>query len=181
MIAQSRTRTTDNRFYGVEEGIVTSVDQNISKEGRVKVKLIRRDDQMELECRLCNSHAGNNYGFYFVPVVGDEVLVAFIQGDMRLPIILGGLYNGKDKPPADHPRLRRIQSVNGHRISFIDATESGGSKGALVIEDAHGNIVTMSNGKIVIKSVAVLEIDAPLITLQGPGYKRVVSPNNNPI
>ena len=39
----------------------------------------------------------------------------------------------------------------------------------------------MSNGKIVIKSVAILEIDAPLIALQGPGYRRVVSPNNNPV
>ena len=177
----SRSRLTDNRFYGVEEGVVTSVEQKISKEGRIMVKLVRRDDQMEVECRMCNSLAGNNYGFFFVPQVDDEVLVAFIQGDMRLPVILGGLYNGLDKPPADHPRLRRIQSVNGHRISFLDATESNGSKGALVIEDAHGNIITMSNGKIVIKSVALLEIDAPLITLQGPGYKRVVSPNNNPI
>ena len=70
------------------------------------VKLVRRDDQTELECRMCNSYAGNNYGFYFVPQVGDEVLVAFIQGDMRLPVILGGLYNGKDKPPADDPQLR---------------------------------------------------------------------------
>jgi phage baseplate assembly protein V len=177
----ARSRLTDKRFYGVEEGIVTSVDQDISKEARLMVRLVRRDDRMELECRMCNSYAGNNYGFFFVPQVGDEVLVAFIQGDMRLPIILGGLYNGEDKPPADHPRLRRIQSVNGHRISFIDATESNGSKGALVIEDAHGNVITMSNGKIVMKSVAVLEIDAPSITLQGPGYKRIISPNNNPI
>jgi phage baseplate assembly protein V len=177
----ARSRMTDKRFYGVEEGIVTSVAQGLSKEARLMVKLVRRDDQTELECRMCNSYAGNNYGFYFVPQVGDEVLVAFIQGDMRLPIILGGLYNGKDKPPADDPRLRRLQSVNGHSISFIDATESNGSKGALVIRDAHGNVITMSNGKIVIQSVAVLEIDAPLITLQGPGYKRVVSPNNNPI
>jgi phage baseplate assembly protein V len=177
----SVSRLTDNRFFGVEEGVVTSVDEKISKDARIKVNLVRRDDQMEVECRMCNSQAGNNYGFYFMPQVGDEVLVAFIQGDMRLPVILGGLYNGQDKPPAEHPRLRRIQSVNGHRISFIDATESGGSKGALVIEDSHGNTISMSNGKIVIQSVAILEIDAPLIALQGPGYRRVVSPSNTPI
>ncbi|HVK55121.1 MAG TPA: phage baseplate assembly protein V [Burkholderiales bacterium] len=181
MTLVARSLSTDKRFFGVEEGVVTSVDEELSKHGRVKVKLVRRDDQMELECRMCNSQAGNDYGFFFVPEVDDEVLVAFIQGDMRLPVILGGMYNGVDKPPAAHPRLRRIQSVNGHRISFIDAKESHGSKGALVIEDAHGNTVSMSNGKIVIKSVAILEIDAPLITLQGPGYKRVVAPSNNPI
>ena len=182
MTFAAKSISTDNRFYGVEEGQVTAVDQKISKNGIIKVKLVRRDDNMELECRMCQPMAGNNYGFYWMPEVGDEVLVAFIQGDMRLPIILGGLYNGMDKPPADsHPKMRRIQSVNGHRISFLDATESNGNKGALVIEDAHGNTISMSNGKIVIKSVGIMEIDAPQITLQGPGYKRIVSQSNNPI
>jgi uncharacterized protein involved in type VI secretion and phage assembly len=173
----ARSRTTDKRFYGVEEGMVTSVDQKISKEARIKVKLVRRDDQMELECRMCKPMAGSGYGFYFMPEIGDEVLVAFIQGDMRLPVILGGLYNGVDKPPAEHPKLRRIQSVNGHRISFFDATESDGGKGALVIEDAHGNTILMSKDKMVIKSVGILEIDAAVITLQG----RVLSSSDNPI
>lgn len=181
MSTTPRSRSTDKSFFGIEEGQVTSVDQEISKEARIKVKLVRRDDQTEYECRMCQPMAGSNYGFYFMPEVGDEVLVAFIQGDMRLPIILGGLYNGIDKPSAQHPKIRRIQSVNGHRISFLDATESNGNKGALIIEDAHGNTISMSNGKIVIKSVCFLEIDAPQIILQGPGYKRVVSQSNNPI
>jgi type VI secretion system secreted protein VgrG len=36
----------------------------------------------------------------FVPQVGDEVVVAFLQGDPSLPIVLGGLYNGQDPPPS---------------------------------------------------------------------------------
>ena len=47
----------------------------------------------------------------------------------------------------------------------------------VVIEDAFGNIITMANGKITIRSVGVLEITAPVITLNG----RIVAPNNNPI
>ena len=183
MISQSRTRTTDKRYYGIAEGIVTDVNDP-QKEGRIKVKFPWFDDQMESEwCRVRQYFAGDGHGAFFIPEVDAEVLVAFVHGDMRLPIIIGGLYNGVDKPPADHPRIRRIQSVRGHRITFIDATESGGSKGALVIEDAHGNTITMSNGKIMIKSVGVLEIEAPTVTLQGPNaaWRRVVSPNNNPI
>lgn len=172
-----RSRSTDKSFFGVEEGQVTSVDLDISKEARIKVKLVRRDDNMELECRMCQPMAGSNYGFYFMPEVGDEVLVAFIQGDMRLPVILGGLYNGVDKPPAEHPKIRRIQSVNGHRISFFDATESDGGKGALVIEDAHGNTILMSKDKMVIKCIGHLEINAAVITLHG----RVCSASDNPI
>jgi phage baseplate assembly protein V len=178
---QSLSRLTDKRFYGVEEGLVTSVATDISKEGRLMVKLVRRDDQMEVECRMCNGYAGNGYGFYFVPQVGDEVLVAFTQGDMRLPMIIGGLYNGKDKPPVEDPQLRCIKTPSGHQLIFVDAPDSSGNTGGVVIQDADGNIITMSNGKITIKSEGVLEINASVITLQGPGYRRVVSPNNNPI
>lgn len=178
---QSRTRTTDSRFFGVAEGIVIDVDDP-QQEGRIKVKFPWLDDVTVTDwCRVMQYFAGGGYGAFFIPEEDDEVLVAFVQGDMRIPIVIGGLYNGVDTPPAHHPRLRRIQSLNGHRISFIDATENNGSKGALVIEDAHGNVVTMSNGKIVLNSVGLLELEAPMITLKGPGYQRVVSPNNNPI
>src|ERR1044072_5241274 len=99
MSGESRTRTTDKRFYGVYEAIVTAVNDT---EGRVRVKFPWFDDQMETElARVRQAYAGNGYGAFFIPEVGDEVLVAFIQGDMRLPIILGGLYNGKDQPPTN--------------------------------------------------------------------------------
>lgn len=185
MTSAARSTTTDKRFYGVEEGRVTSVAQAISKKARIKVKLVRRgnkeEDEVELECRMCKPMAGSNYGFYFIPEEGAEVLVAFIQGDMRLPVILGGLYNDLDMPPAEHPKLRRIQSVNGHRISFFDVKERDGGKGALVIEDAHGNTVLMAKNKMVIKCVGILEIDAPQIILQGRGYKRIVGQSSNSI
>src|SRR5262245_52988315 len=131
---------------------------------------------------------GKGRGTFFMPEVDDEVLVAFERGDVRFPYIVGFLWNGKDEPPSQHVRLRRIQSVNGHRISFVDSTEKNGNKGALMIEDAHGNVIMLSNGKIVIQSVSVLEIEAQTIVLQGrrapggnPPWRRVISPNSNPI
>ena len=112
---------------------------------------------------------------------GDEVLVAFELGNARIPYVVGGLWNPKDPPPATHPRERRLQSKNGHKIRFIDATPKNGDKGALIVEDAHGNRVVMSNGQIRIKSTAEVIIEAPSIVLKGPGYRRVVVPNSNPI
>ena len=47
----------------------------------------------------------------------------------------------------------------------------------VVIEDAYGNSITLSNGKITIKSVGLLEITAPIVTING----RPVTPNRNPI
>src|SRR5262249_13689265 len=93
-----RAQTTDKRYYGVVEGIVVDVFDP-DKEGKIKVRFPWFDDDMVTEyCRVCQLYAGNGYGALFVPEVGDEVLIGFIHGDMRLPIVLGGLYNGKDKP-----------------------------------------------------------------------------------
>ena len=60
---------------------------------------------------------------------------------------------------------------------FLDSTPSNGSMGALVIEDAHGNRITLSNGKIAIEAVGVLEMTAGTVTING----RVVVPSGNPI
>jgi hypothetical protein len=49
--------------------------------------------------------------------------------------------------------------------------------GALIIEDAHGNRITMSNGQIQVKSTCVLALEGSTLTLNG----RVVVPNGNPI
>ena len=93
-----RSLSTDQRYYGVYEALVSDVNDP-ANEGRVKIKMPWFDEQMETEwCRVRQFYAGNGYGAFFVPEVGDEVLIAFIQGDMRQPIILGGLYNGNDKP-----------------------------------------------------------------------------------
>ena len=125
---QSRSRLTDKRFYGVVEGIVTAVEDESmgsTREGRVKIKLPWFDEQTELECRTCQIYAGNGYGAFFIPEKGDEVLVAFIQGDMRLPVVLGGLYNGADKAPsyrASDKNEKMIRTRGKHEILLDDTT-----------------------------------------------------------
>jgi uncharacterized protein involved in type VI secretion and phage assembly len=123
MIMTPRSRTTDKRYYGVVEALVTAVEDE-GKQGRVKVKFPWFNEEMESEwCRVRQMYAGNGYGAFFIPEVGDEVLVAFIHGDMRLPIILGGLYNGRDKPPtyrASDKDQKLIRTRGKHEILFDD-------------------------------------------------------------
>ena len=69
-----RSRSTDQRYYGVAEGLVTNVDDP-QKLGRVKLKFPWFDPEMESEwCRVRQFYAGNDYGAFFIPEVGDEVL-----------------------------------------------------------------------------------------------------------
>ena len=180
MTSQSRSRSTDNRFYGVAEALITEV----RNDGMVKVTYPWFNDQMESEwCRVLQFFAGPDHGAFFIPKIESEVLVAFIHGDMRLPVVLGGLYNGQDQPPGTgsdldtHVRHYRIQSPVGQRISLLDPEEAG-AVGAVVVENSNGDSITMStNGTMSIKTSGVLQLEGSTITING----RVVAPNMNSI
>jgi uncharacterized protein involved in type VI secretion and phage assembly len=174
---------------GVVVGIVTAVDV-----GLVKLNFPWLDDQHETDwVRVAGFMSGDGVGSFFMPNTGDEVLVAFEHGDTRFPYVIGFVWNGQDRPPANDVRDRVFKSKNGHMIRFLDSTPVAGSKGALVIEDAHGNRISMSNGKVVIQSQLIIELQAPQIYFQsldlspdssGPpqtAYKRRVLPNTNAI
>jgi uncharacterized protein involved in type VI secretion and phage assembly len=165
-----------SEIRGMVVGLVTQVNREVP--GQIKVHFTAHEESHETDwIRIATTMGGNGRGTFFMPEVNDEVLVAFERGDARFPYVVGFLWNGQDSAPSEDVRVRRIQSVNGHSISFLDSTPSGGSRGALIIRDAHGNTISMSNGKILIQSVGILQIQAPTVTING----RVVAPNPNPI
>jgi uncharacterized protein involved in type VI secretion and phage assembly len=122
--AKARAATTDRKYYGVAEGIVEDV-ADPDRENKVRVRFPWFDDtEVSDWCRMANTFAGNGYGSTWTPEVGDEVLVAFVHGDMRVPVLLGGLYNGADKP-AD-PRTAQDNKKAGHLITLNDSAGSLG-------------------------------------------------------
>lgn len=141
------SNNSNNNFYGVTVGIVTN-NKDPEGLGRVKVKFPWLSGEEESYwARVLTLMAGNDRGIYFLPEVDDEVLVAFEQGDMNFPYILGALWNGKDKPPVKNDdgknNQRVIKSRSGHMI-VLDDTE-GGEK--IIIQDKTGKnqIVIDSN------------------------------------
>jgi uncharacterized protein involved in type VI secretion and phage assembly len=128
----------DNRILGVMIGLVTN-NQDPEKMGRVKVEFPTLSQQNESNwARIASPMAGKERGLYFLPEVGDEVLVVFEHGDINFPYILGALWNGKDKPPGDNSDgkndQRIIQSRSGHKIILDD--KEGEEK--IIIQDKTG-------------------------------------------
>src|SRR5262249_3685070 len=71
--------------------------------GRVQVRFFwdhRQDQTPDQKCwaRVIQPWAGNGWGAQFIPRIGTEVAVAFVDGDPDRPIVVGGLYNGQDAP-----------------------------------------------------------------------------------
>jgi uncharacterized protein involved in type VI secretion and phage assembly len=155
--AQPRSRSTDCRIYGLVEAIVAAVTDDPEQEGRVRLTYPWFDGGREVSdwCRVSQLYAGNGYGSCFVPEEGDEVLVAFIHGDMRFPVVLGGLYNGQDKPPTARTATRdqkMIRTKAGHQLTLDDSPQAqairivtvGGHE--LILDDQSGSIVVSGNG-----------------------------------
>jgi len=92
--------------------------------------------------------AGRERGAYFLPEVGDEVVVAFDHGDMSHPYVLGALWNGRDKPPGSNSdgknNIRVIRSRSGHEMTFDDDDRQGKvlirtkSGHSILLDDASG-------------------------------------------
>ena len=90
------------RLVGVYPALVTDV-QDPDGQGRVKVSLPfvngAEGPQAAAWARLATFMAGADRGSWFIPEVKDEVLVAFMAGDARHPVVIGALWNGVDAPP----------------------------------------------------------------------------------
>ena len=75
-------------------------NDDTDKLGRVKVKYPTLSDSDESTwARVATPGGGVQRGLQWIPEVGDEVLVGFELGDKTRPMILGGLWSRKDKPP----------------------------------------------------------------------------------
>jgi phage baseplate assembly protein V len=174
-----RSRSTDRRYYGVVEAIVAKVTDDPEHECRVTLRFPFFDGATaETDwCRVAQPYAGNGYGAVFVPEEGDEVLVAFVHGDMRFPIVLGGLYNGMDKPPTDRTASRdqkMIQTKHGHQVVLDDSPgqeairviTAGGHE--LILDDASGTVAITGNGvKITLEDTGSVTVQGTSVTVQG--------------
>ncbi|HLP87140.1 MAG TPA: phage baseplate assembly protein V [Nostocaceae cyanobacterium] len=137
----------NNHFYGVTVGLVTN-NKDPDGLGRVKVKFPWLSATEESYwARMLTPMAGNDRGIYFLPEINDEVLVAFEQGNIAFPYILGALWNGVDKPPGKNDdgknNQRIIKSRSGHAI-ILDDTEGAEQ---IIIQDKTGNNQIMINSQ----------------------------------
>ena len=135
------------KIDGVMVGIVTN-NNDPDGLGRVRVRLpVRESNDESYWARVATLMAGKERGSFFLPEVGDEVLVAFDHGNVEHPYIIGGLWNGKDTPPETNSdgknNIRKIRSRSGHEILFNDDAETQQEK--VVIQTKAGHVITLDD------------------------------------
>lgn len=160
MSALARSAAVDSRFYGVYTATVAEIG-NDDHPSEVRLIYAWYDPEMRTEwCRICNPYAGNGYGAVWHPELDDEVLVAFIHGDMRLPIVLGGLYNGVDQAPTARSSSldQKMFRTKGEQELLMDDTE-GQKRIRLTSSAGHQIDIDDEGMKIVIRANGGNEIN----------------------
>ncbi|MEZ4597566.1 MAG: VgrG-related protein, partial [Chloroflexota bacterium] len=157
---------------GLMVGIVTDVEDPEAM-GRVKLKLPSLSDTYESDwVRVAAPGAAKAAGLVFLPDVNDEVLVGFEHGDIRRPYVLGGLWNGVDKPSLGdglfdngHNRRQGIVSRRNHRLVFFDGDDqsgisiiSGDDKLRIALKQTGSEIHVYADGRVVIEAARDIEI-----------------------
>ncbi|ADD04354.1 Rhs element Vgr protein [Natrialba magadii ATCC 43099] len=142
--------TSDGGMQGVVVGIVTD-NEDPKGLGRVKLQFPWRDaDDESYWARIATPMAGNEYGSYFLPEVDDEVLVAFENGDIHRPYVVGSLWNGKQEPPQQNDGdndVREIRTRSEHRITFDDDRDGDGGSVTIQTSEGHEIVIDDDDGR----------------------------------
>lgn len=143
------------RINGIVIGIVTN-NKDPEGLGRVKITFPWLSGDNETDwARVATSMGGKEMGIFFLPEVEDQVIVAFEQGDVNRPFVIGSLWSKEDKPPEKNAdgknNIRKIKSRSGHEIILDDSDAK--EKLSLHTKGGHQIVLDDSSGqeKITIK------------------------------
>lgn len=172
-------------YPGVVMALVVSTDDPEGR-GRIQVQYPWLPDMREYPwAPLVVPLAGGGRGAWFMPEGGDEVLVAFEHGDFDHPVVLGFLWNGAQRPPAEgiDASVRRLRTVSGHVVDFVD---SGGNE-KILVKTQGGHEIEMKDkvpASVHVKTTGGQEIDLedvpPSITLKTAGGVEIVITDTPP-
>ncbi|MCA1750811.1 MAG: type VI secretion system Vgr family protein [Cryomorphaceae bacterium] len=123
-----------------------SDNKDPKKWGRVRVKFDWSGDVESPWIRMASMHAGDTRGMYFVPEVGDDVMVGFEGGCPENPYVIGSLYNGEYNFSGSYDsdnNLKSIKTKSGNEILFDDT-------GKMILKNENNSLELHceSNGKI---------------------------------
>jgi uncharacterized protein involved in type VI secretion and phage assembly len=158
--------------------------------GQVQLRLFNCDgpegQDAPIWARVAMPLAGNQRGMFMLPDIGDEVLVTFIGGDSRFPVVVGSLWNGQH-PPTETIGERGVdrwsfRSKDGTKISILESKVGtatlklevpGGVSATLIQSDggalelkAAGSTITIDTNGVTIKSTGKVQVKGTEIELK---------------
>jgi Rhs element Vgr protein len=162
----------------LQTGTVQAIANDPDGEYRVLVTLplLQAPAGVGVWARFGSYYASQGVGSCFYPEIGDEVVVAFLSGDPRYPVILGSLFSKKNPPPQTPEaanNTKTLVSRSKMRIDFFEDKNTvqiltpknqsvvlNDQGQSVTLSDMNGNSVTLSQSGISIKSASDISITA---------------------
>ena len=160
---------------GLHVGVVLKLDADPGGEHRVQVKVPSAGVD-SVWARLLQFTASKDFGAFFAPEIGDEVLLGWFNNDPGFPVVLGSLYSSKNPPPTtlsakneiktlvtrckaklefnDEDKVITLLTPGNNKMVFSDKDKS------IVITDQNGNKVELGTGGITLDSPKDIKISA---------------------
>ncbi|MGW6194770.1 phage baseplate assembly protein V [Kribbella sp. NPDC055110] len=175
-------RSTDSKRHGVVRAVVTD-NFDLTMQGRVKVKFPTIPD-IEPWAPVCTPFAGDGYGLYCMPQIDDVVIVAFENGDLTWPVVVGSVWDVSNRPPIDLPldarNKRVLKTPGGHEVVLDDleleitVTHIAGHKLtmtarsiAIELAEGLGSLTLALPGKVELKGAVQADVSAKNTTVKG--------------
>ncbi|HVT11705.1 MAG TPA: VgrG-related protein [Fimbriimonadaceae bacterium] len=181
--------------------VVAVVTDNLDPDnlGRIKVKYPWMMDEASFWARIASPMGGPGRGFYFLPEIDDEVLIAFEHGDIHRPFMIGALWNGVDKPIEGNDKAvtggkvihRMVKTRKGHILMLQDTDneehvkittqgnhfmilddKNGGKKVEIKTAGGHDVLIDDQNKKVEVKTT-----DGHYLLLDDQNKKIVMADN----
>jgi type VI secretion system secreted protein VgrG len=128
-------------IQGVQTAVVVGPSGEeiwVDKYGRVKVQFHwdregKKDEKSSCWIRVSQNWAGKRWGAMFIPRIGQEVIVSFLEGDPDQPLITGSVYNAEQVVPYDLPKEQTKSTMKS------DSSKGHGGFNELRFEDKKGS------------------------------------------
>lgn len=161
---------------GLHVGVVKKIDEDPGKEYRIQVEIpLLNADKNLVWARLSNFWSSKSYGAFFIPNIGDEVVLGFLNNDPTYPVILGSLYSSSNTAPLEIDKKNPkqfLQSKSGLKFEMDDEnkiiTVQTPASNKMVLSDKDKSIsITDQNGnKIELSSSGILIEAAKAVTIK---------------
>jgi len=155
---------------GLHIGVVMKLDGDPDGEQRVQVSVpVMQAETEGVWARLLQFHGSNGFGAFFLPEIGDEVVLGYFNNDPSHPVILGSLYSSKQVPPYALTTENNTKAFVTRCKSKIEFDED--KKAITITTPGNNRVVISDEGKSILlqdQNDNIVELNPNGITLESP-------------
>ncbi len=148
-------------------GIVTD-NQDPDKRGRIKVHLpMIAKNYISKWIWIFRPYGGDNKGIWALPDIGDQVMIAFIRGDIHHPVCIGGMYTPRHRPPIKDNPDNNIKAIKTKACYLLMDETPGEERMEASIKDGQIRVMIDTKGVHLTNELGGIDIQCRKLAIAG--------------